>query len=303
MTAAPPPPLRIVVTGATGFVGAHLAAAAAAAGHEVTAVGRDAARAAAAPWAGRARFLALDLAAPGAAARLLEAAGRVDALAHLAWPGLPDFRDPAHVAEHLPAALRFLGEAAALGLARRLLVAGTCLEYGLREGAQREDAPTAPTLPYPIAKDALRRTLEAMLARAAAPPRLIWARLYYLHGEGQHPKSVLPQLEAAIAAGRPRFEMSGGEQLRDYLPAPQAAAKLLALAEAGAAAGIYNICSGRPISVRRLVEERVRALGSDIALDLGRLPYPDYEPMAFWGDPRRAEAVAAGRPAAAVRAA
>ncbi|HOP41549.1 MAG TPA: hypothetical protein PLI53_10955, partial [Geobacteraceae bacterium] len=51
--------------------------------------------------------------------------------------------------------------------------------------------------------------------------------------------------------------------------------------------GIVNACSGNPVSVRRLVEERITARGSSIRLNLGYYPYPDYEPMAFWGDTRK----------------
>ena len=47
---------------------------------------------------------------------------------------------------------------------------------------------------------------------------------------------------------------------------------------------MVNVCSGRPISVRELVEGFVRERGSAITLNLGRYPYPEYEPMAFWGD-------------------
>jgi len=48
--------------------------------------------------------------------------------------------------------------------------------------------------------------------------------------------------------------------------------------------GIINCCSGKPISIRRLVEEYVEKKKSKIKLDFGKLPYIDYEPMAFWGD-------------------
>jgi dTDP-6-deoxy-L-talose 4-dehydrogenase (NAD+) len=76
--------------------------------------------------------------------------------------------------------------------------------------------------------------------------------------------------------------MSGGEQLRDYLPIAAAAAQIVALYER-AQPGISNICSGNPISVRRLVEQRIAQRGATIKLHLGYYPYPDHEPLAFWG--------------------
>jgi dTDP-6-deoxy-L-talose 4-dehydrogenase (NAD+) len=48
--------------------------------------------------------------------------------------------------------------------------------------------------------------------------------------------------------------------------------------------GVVNVCSGRPVSVRELVEEMVRKHRSSIQLNFGHFPYPEHEPMAFWGD-------------------
>lgn len=267
--------LSLVVTGATGFIGAHVVASALARGHRVMAVGRDAAKAAAADWSGRAEFRSLDLHDPGLDAGALVAGA--DAMLHLAWPGLKNFRDSRHVTRWLPADARFLSAALEGGLPR-LLVAGTCLEYGLQSGCLGENAPTDPSLAYPIAKDALRRFL---FLRPAAPVQ--WARLFYLHGRGQSPNSLLAQLDAAIEAGDESFPMSGGAQLRDYLAVETVAERLVRLVETPSR-GVFNLCSGEPISVRALVERRLAERGATLRLDLGRYPYPDYEPMAFWGD-------------------
>ena len=80
--------------------------------------------------------------------------------------------------------------------------------------------------------------------------------------------------------------MSGGEQLRDFLPIEEVARLLVALARNHADAGVVNVCAGKPISVRNLIEEWLEKNGWKITLNLGHYPYPDYEPMAFWGDRR-----------------
>ncbi len=271
-------PLRLIITGATGFIGGHVVGAALARGHAVTAVGRDETKAGA--WASRVRFVAVDLHADGFDPSVL---GTADAMLHLAWPDLADFRDPAHLERHLPADTRFLERMLAAGL-RRLLITGTCLEYGVANGALSEATPAAPTLPYAIAKDALRRRIAALLPPAAT---LTWARLFYMHGLGQNPKSVLALLDAAVARGDPAFPMSQGEQLRDYLPVTEVARRLVRLAEIPGASGIYNICSGEPISIRHLVEARIVEHGATIRPEFGHFPYLDYEAMAFWGDGSR----------------
>jgi dTDP-6-deoxy-L-talose 4-dehydrogenase (NAD+) len=104
-----------------------------------------------------------------------------------------------------------------------------------------------------------------------------------MYGQGQHPNSLLAQLDQAIDRGDESFDMSGGEQLRDYLPVTEVAARLVALAEHSELSGPINICSGAPISIRRLVENRIAERNANITLNLGHYPYPDYEAMAFWG--------------------
>lgn len=273
--------MRVVVTGATGFVGRHVVAALLDAGHAVTAVARNSPGAELAPWVGTADFVAIDThAATDPAAAL----GVPDALVHLAWPGLPNYRDRFHFEHNLLADYRFIERMVVAGTPQ-VLVTGTCFEYGMQSGCLDEDTPALPNNPYGIAKNTLRLFLE-MLQRDH-PFALQWVRLFYLHGTGQNPRSVLAQLDAAIDEGRAQFDMSGGEQLRDYLPVATAAANIAALVGRPAAVGVVNCCSGEPISVRRLVEQRIAERGARMTLNLGHFTYPDYEPFAFWGSRRR----------------
>ena len=78
--------------------------------------------------------------------------------------------------------------------------------------------------------------------------------------------------------------MSGGEQLRDYLPIDLVADYLVSCSLQTEITGIINCCSGRPISVRKFVEKYLEEKNINIKLNLGYYPYADYEPMAFWGD-------------------
>ena len=211
------------------------------------------------------------------------ALGVPDVLVHLAWPGLPNYRDLFHIDRNLPADCLFLRRMVEAGTPR-VLVTGTCFEYGLQSGALREDQPALPDNPYGVAKNTLRLYLEAL--QREHPFVLQWARLFYLHGPGQNPNSLIALLDAAIDRGDDVFPMSGGEQLRDYLPIKEAARLLAALAGTGTG-GVFNCCSGVPVSVRGLVERSLRERGHSMRLDLGRYPYPDHEPFAFWGTRER----------------
>lgn len=274
----------VAVTGACGFVGRHLVDfLRPLSGCRVVAVGRDEARL---------KSLGVDYAVldltrenPDCFARL----GRPDTLIHLAWDGLGNYQDPGHVEVQLMASYRFITALLRQGVSS-VTVAGTCYEYGLQSGCLGEEVAAAPTTSYAVAKDSLRRFLE--LARLREPFQLCWGRLFFLHGPGQNPKALLPQLERAIASGAECFDMSGGEQLRDYLAVQEAAALLAKLALQRGSSGIFNVCSGAPVSVRRLVEERIAARGGRLRLNLGVYPYPAHEPMCYWGDPARARRAA-----------
>jgi dTDP-6-deoxy-L-talose 4-dehydrogenase (NAD+) len=206
--------------------------------------------------------------------------GTAEAVIHLAWPGLPNYKAAYHFEKTLFDDYRFLKSLILAGH-KHLLVTGTCLEYGMQNGLLNESMETRPSTAYALAKDTLRRFLE-MLAQEYVFT-LQWARLFYMFGPGQNPASLLAQLESALDRGDEEFPMSAGEQLRDYLPVEKVADALVNLVEHPQLAGIVNICSGKPTSVRRLVEDFVAAKGKQIRLKLGHCPYSDYEPMAFWG--------------------
>lgn len=266
---------RVIVTGATGFIGRHMVDYLLERNHEVIATARDAQKAKLFSWFQHVRFIEHDLRADPAS---FDTPGDA-ALIHLAWQGLPNYGDLVHIEENLPIHSRFIKSLVSRGV-RHVLVAGTCFEYGLQSGQIPSDAPTMPSNPYAIAKDSLRQYLEQLALKH--PFTLQWARLFYMYGAGQNPKSLLAQLDAAIDSGATTFNMSGGEQLRDYLPVEAVVQQLFDLLERRAP-GCFNVCSGKPISVRRLVERRLASRDATMTLNLGYYPYSEFEPMAFWG--------------------
>lgn len=276
--------MRVAVTGAAGFIGRYVLSELSDRAVETIAVVRSSA----AELSELPNLSVVRLDIHDAPENSFELMGRPDVLIHLAWEGLPNYHSLHHFEAELPRQFHFLKTLIEAGLPS-LLVAGTCFEYGMQSGLLSEDMPTKPSNPYGYAKDALRKQLEFL--RVARPFSLTWARLFYMYGEGQPKGSLYSQLKGAVLRGDRVFNMSGGEQLRDYLPVSEVAQHIVCLAMAKQNIGAINICSGNPVSVRRLVEEWIHDNEWKIELNLGHYPYPDYEPMAFWGDVSRIRAV------------
>jgi dTDP-6-deoxy-L-talose 4-dehydrogenase (NAD+) len=268
---------RIAVSGASGFVGRYVVDALQRRDVEVIALTRKPERLRG--FGGAVRVVEFDIAA--ASADAYEQLGCPDALVHLAWDGLSNYLSPRHFEKELPQHYLFLKSLVEAGLPS-LLAVGTCFEYGMQSGSLVESLDPRPVTSYGYAKDALRRQLEFL--RAQSRFSLTWARLFYMHGEGQLATSLLPMLRDAVARGQQTFDMSGGEQLRDYLPVAEVAKCLVDLLLLCPDSGIVNVCSGAPVSVRRLVDTWIAENGWNIVPNLGVYPYPDYEPLAFWGN-------------------
>lgn len=270
----------VAVTGASGFIGRHVLGELCKEQVDVVAVTRDASRLK--DLSPGIRVVEMDISFPKQDdfARM----GCPEVLIHLAWDGLPNYKSMHHFESELPQQYLFLKSLVESGLSS-LLVAGTCFEYGMQSGSLSEEVKPFPNNPYGYAKDSLRRQLEFL--KHSKPFNLIWGRFFYMYGEGQAANSLYSQLKDAVFRNDEVFNMSGGEQLRDYLPVTEVARRVVRLALAGSDIGIVNICAGKPVSVRRLVEQWLSENNWEITLNPGYYPYPDYEPMAFWGDSAR----------------
>ncbi len=269
--------MKVAVTGASGFIGRYVLAELSKHAIEVVAITRDVSRLCG--LSESVRIIEMDIAHPSI--DCFAQMGCPDVLIHLAWDGLPNYQSLHHFETELPKQYRFLKAMVDAGLTS-LLVTGTCFEYGMKSGPLSEEMITTPGNPYGLAKDVLRKQLEFL--RNVKHYNLTWLRLFYMYGEGRTNTSLYPKLKEAVLRGDKVFNMSGGEQLRDYLPVEVIASNIVRLAIEKSHSGVVNVCSGKPISVRRLVEQWLKDNCWEIELNLGYYPYPDYESMAFWGD-------------------
>ncbi len=272
---------RILVTGATGFIGNHVVNELLKCNHEVIASSANEHKAASFAWFDKVRYRQFRMEEFVPTTDYYSYFDKPDSIIHLSWEGLPNYTESFHLTENLPRHQQFLENLLQHGL-KDLTVAGTCFEYGIQQGCLREDMETKPCNPYAIAKDTLRKNIELQCASSGALFK--WIRLFYMYGDGQNPKSLISQLEEALNEGRSVFNMSGGEQIRDFLPISEIANYITRIVCQNKITGIINCCSGQPVSVKEFILQYLNSKQKTIELNLGYYPYTTYEPMEFWGD-------------------
>jgi nucleoside-diphosphate-sugar epimerase len=272
--------MTILVTGASGFIGNHvLKYLSSNTDHNLIATARNHNKVVNKTWYKTVKFIEADI--YESKDNWFNFFHKPDLLIHLAWSDLPNYTKSFHITHNLPKDIIFLENILENGL-KRVTVTGTCFEYGMQEGELNENLPTYPANPYAIAKDTLRRFLEYKTKSLGVD--LKWLRLFYMYGEGQSSNSILSQLHSSLDRGEKVFNMSGGEQIRDYLPVEKVAEYIVKTSLNNSLTGVINISSGKPVRLSNFVKQYLTSIGKEIELNLGYYPYSSLEPMEFWGD-------------------
>jgi nucleoside-diphosphate-sugar epimerase len=279
-------PERVLVTGATGFIGRHMPPLLQARGFETHVTARGAITQSAGVIAH-----GVDLLRQDDAQRLIREI-RPDIIIHTAWyVAHGRFWNAPENTDWLEASTALAAYAAEAG-ARRFIGLGTCAEYATEATDDAypwpENRRIAPATPYGEAKAALARRL-AEKAEARARFGFAWARLFHLFGPGENPARLVPSIMIALREGR-EAQCSSGRPVRDFISTHNAAAAIAALATSEVT-GPVNIASGAPISIAAMARLIAGITGRPDLLRLGALPDRPNEPpymVAQTGRLRRA---------------
>jgi nucleoside-diphosphate-sugar epimerase len=263
---------RVLVTGATGFIGRHCLAPLARLGYEVYAVShsRPALDTALVSWRGA------DLLDTNACARLLSDI-RPTHLMHLAWYADPrDYRSSPENLAWAQGGIELLRRFAESG-GRRAVFSGTCFEYDPRYGYCTEGlTPEAPSTLYAVCKDGLRQIAAKYAADVGVSTA--WARVFYLYGPFEPSARLVPSVILSLLRGE-RAACTHGRQLRDFLHVEDVGSALAAILDSRLE-GSANIGSDQPVAIRAIVETIARQLDAADRVDFGaRQPAPTDAPI------------------------
>jgi nucleoside-diphosphate-sugar epimerase len=255
--------MRVLLTGATGFIGSHVARELLRRDHEVHATLR--------PSSDRRRIRDIE-------ARLRIHPGEMDLVpvesdvaVHLAWYAVPGkYLTAPENRSCLESSRRLLAR-----VKGRAVFAGTCFEYDTALGTLREDSPTKPATLYAECKDRLRREVVAR-------PDSAWVRFFYQYGPWEDERRLVPSVIRAVLRGEPA-NVSPGEQGRDFLHVEDVASAVCAVAESRLE-GAVNIGSGRAPTVGEIVTRIGRIGGRPDLIRLGAVGYYPGEPMLIVAD-------------------
>ncbi|MBA2500878.1 MAG: NAD(P)-dependent oxidoreductase [Chitinophagaceae bacterium] len=275
---------KILITGASGFIGHHVIKYLIAHyKHEFSIIttSSNKEKVKDAEWFKLVDYIPFDLSKINSSENYFKYFNKPDILIHLAWEGLPNYKSLFHFEENLPRHYTFIKNLVQHGLSD-ITITGTCFEYGMQKGCLIESLPSQPANPYALAKDALYKFLDEL--KKQHPFAFKWIRLFYMYGEGQNPNSLFSQLDKALEKGDGIFNMSGGEQIRDYLPVEKVAEHIVKITIQQQVQGIINSGSGCPVTIKKMIEDYLSKKNKSIKLNTGFYPYNDFEPMNFWAD-------------------
>lgn len=265
--------MKILVTGANGYIGRYVVTDLLNRGHEV--------------YASDIRYddvderaVRTDVELFGDDADVYQRFGCPDVCIHLAWRNGFVHNDLSHI-EDFPKHYKFIKNMIEGGL-KHIVVMGSMHEVGYYEGAIDENTPCNPRSLYAVAKNALRQLV--LLLTDEKKVCCQWIRGYYIIGDDLKNNSIFSKLTMAANEGKKEFPFTSGKNKYDFISVKELAEQIVAVSLQTDVSGIINCCSGEPVSLADKVEGFIKENGFDIKLKYGEFPDRPYDSPAIWGD-------------------
>ena len=203
-----------------------------------------------------------------------------EVLLHMAWrDGFVHYSD-AHV-QDFPKHFEFIKKFSE-SCVKRIAVMGSMHEIGFFEGSIKEDTPCNPITPYGITKNALRE-LTSMLCTQNGK-EYEWLRGYYIVGNSKFGCSIFSKITAAETEGKTEFPFTMGLNQFDFIDYEDFCEQVARAVVQNEVLGVINICSGYPEKLADRVERFIKENGYKIKLKYGAFPDRPYDSKAVWGD-------------------
>lgn len=206
--------------------------------------------------------------------------GKPDVLLHMAWRDGFVHGSINHIND-LPKHVDFLNKMIAGGV-KQVAVMGSMHEVGFFEGSINENTPCNPQSLYGISKNALRRVVELECKNKNVVFQ--WLRGFYIVGNTEDGCSIFSKIVQAAHKGQKEFPFTMGLNQFDFLDYEVFCQQVADTVEQPEIDGIINICCGRPEKLADRVERFIKENNFDIKLNYGAFPDRPYDSKAIWGD-------------------
>ena len=203
-----------------------------------------------------------------------------DVLLHLAWRNGFVHNAISHI-EDLSSHYLFIKQMIESGL-KHLAVLGTMHEIGFYEGSINENTPANPQSLYGIAKDALRKSVFLLCNENKVICQ--WIRGFYIVGNTQYGSSIFSKITKAEREGQDRFPFTTGINQWDFIDYEEFCQQISSVVSQTEINGIINACSGYPEKLSDRVERFIKDNDFKIKLEYGVFPDRAYDSKAVWGD-------------------
>lgn len=267
--------MKILVTGANGYLGTGIVSRLLNDGHKVIATDIATDR-----CDHRATKFACDLFEVDEPYEYFE---RPDVVLHLAWQDGFVHNSDSHI-ENLPKHHSFLKKIFS-SYVNRVIVMGSMHEVGFYEGSIDESSPCNPMSLYGIAKNTLRHDCE-YLAKTSGK-QLQWLRGFYIVGNTPYGSSIFSKIVQAENDGKELFPFTMGLNQFDFIDYELFCEQVAAVVAQKMVLGIINICSGRPEKLADRVEHFIKENRFNIKLQYGTFPDRPYDSKAIWGNDKK----------------